>query len=387
MARLLSHTTSLSHSTFWIDTICVPPEGSDLKATAIAQLREVYTHASIVLILDGRLAQLPVSSLLEAKMHFLCCEWFSRLWTLQEGWLASDLRVQFANTAVSVDALLRTFGLASIYPGRMGLDDELHKQLRPYFDRSAGAVNLMSLQRAMHGRRVTVPADEPICIATLLGLDLASFERPGAPTMEEILAQVKLPEGLLWGEGPRLGTPGFRWAPASLLSTYGNLRLLDYQEDPRVVHNCVRTVGGLRTEQAGFKLGEPLDLGVGDDEIMPVGSETGGQSIRLSIWDERGDMIAVFRASRSVFGPVGRSDRYIERPFVVVGSLRKVDGSEVMLAQGILVDVKQVVDRVHCARYVLGLRQMNAELVESYVHDRVVRVAGRFMGRTEWCID
>lgn len=385
MKRLLEYTTNLSHTDFWIDTICVPPHGSLFKPVAIGKLREVYTGASIVLIVDGRLSQMTIHGLLEAKLQFLCCEWFSRLWTLQEGWLASDLRVQFHNTTVSVDQLLHTFGIASIYPGRMGLDDELYKQVRPYFDETAGAVNLMSLQRAMHGRRVTVPADEPLCIATLLDLDFATFES-GMPTMEEIFELAKLPDGLLWAEGPRLKTPGFRWAPSTLLGQYGNPRLLEFQEDPEILHTCVLTPNGLRTRQAYFELGQHLNLGLVDDDITPAGSAT-EQAIRLTIRDERDNEVVVFRASSAAVKQAGTATRHLERPCIIVGSLRKADGTSVMLGQAILVEGKEIVAGVRHGSYVMSLREMKKELVERYVQDSVFRVRGEFVERAEWCID
>ena len=384
MNRLLEYATDLEHGALWIDTICVPTKGP-YKLKGITKLREVYEKASIVLVVDGRLAQITVTSMIEAKMQFLCCEWFSRLWTLQEGWMASNLHVQFYNTALSVDQLLRTFGIASIYPGRMGLAEELYKQLRPYFDKTSNAVNLMSLQRAMHGRRVTEKTDEPICIATLLNLDFAMFE-PGQPTMEKILKQVKLPEGLLWSEGPRLTTHGFRWAPASLLNQLGNYRLLDYQEDPAVLHTCELTPDGLRTTQAYFELYQGLNLVSNDDDITPAGSST-DQALRVSICNVQDNEIMVLRITRKIYEQHGRPARSFKRPCILIGSLRKADGGDVMLGQAILVENVQDVAGVLYGNYVMSLREVKAELVKRYVDDRIVRVRGMFMDRAEWCVD
>ena len=384
MNRLLEYAMDLEHGALWIDTICVPTKGP-YKLKGITKLREVYEKASIVLVVDGRLTQITVTSMIEAKMQFLCCEWFSRLWTLQEGWMASDLYVQFYNAALSVDQLLRTFGIASIYPGRMGLDEELYKQLRPYFDKTSNAVNLMSLQRAMHGRRVTEKTDEPICIATLLNLDFAMFE-PGQPTMEKILKQVKLPEGLLWSEGPRLTTHGFRWAPASLLNQLGNSRLLDYQEDPAVTHTCELTPDGLRTTQAYFELYQGLDLGSYDDDLTLAASST-DQALRISIRNAEDNEIMVLRTTRKVYEQYGRPARKFERPCILIGSLRKTDGGDVMLGQSILVENVKDVAGVLYGNYVMSLREVKAELVKRYVDDRIVRVRGMFMDRAEWCVD
>lgn len=205
--------------------LCTPEESG--KQQGIKKLKEIYTEATIVLVIDERLSQIKVKSMLKAKMQVLCCEWFSRLWTLQEGWLASDLRMQFSNVALSVDDILKTCGTAIIYPGWLGLDDELYKQLRPYFDKTAGAMSLMSLQRAMHGRRVKMETDEPICVATLLNLDLENFV-DDTPSMDQIFGQVKLPEGLMWAESPHLTMKGIWWAPSTLLNQFGDSRLLDY---------------------------------------------------------------------------------------------------------------------------------------------------------------
>jgi hypothetical protein len=384
MNRLLEYTMDLEHRAFWIDTICVPTTGP-YKLKGITKLREVYQKASIVLVVDGRLTQITVTSMIEAKMQFLCCEWFSRLWTLQEGWMASDLHVQFYNTALSVDQLLRTFGIASIYPGGMGLDDELYKQLRPYFDKTSNAVNLMSLQRAMHGRHVTEEADEAICIATLLGLDFIVFE-PGPPTMEKIFGQVKLPDGLLWTEGRRLETRGFRWAPASLLNQYGNLRLLNNQEDPAVLHSCELIPDGVRTTQEYFELYQGLDLVSHDDDTTPAGAST-DQALLLSIYDATNDQTVVLRTTRKIYEQHGRPARKFERPCILVGSLRKVDGGHVMLGQAILVENVQDVAGVLHGNYVMSLREVKTELVKRYADDWTVRFRGEFMGRAEWCVD
>ena len=384
MTRLLEYTHNLKLKSFWIDTICVPTD-EQLKTLGIAKLREVYTKASVVLIVDGRLTQTTVNSMLEAKMQFLCCEWFSRLWTLQEGWLASDLRVQFFNTALSVDQLLMTFGIGSIYPGRMGLDDELYKRLRPYFDKSVGAVTLMSLQRAMHGRRVTKPTDEGICIATLLNLDFTLF-RTESPTMSEILGRVKIPEGLLWSEAPRLREKGFRWAPSTLLSQTPNSRVLDYQEDVKVLHRCELTRDGLRTWQACWEIDGDLDLSNFDEDIIPI-DPTEQRALRISIFNADEKEMMVLRSARGVLSGNTSLAKVFRDVRIIIGSFEKTNGEDVMLAQSILVENVNVVEGIHYGHYVMSLREIKSDLVERYVDDRRIRVEGRFLHRVEWCID
>ncbi len=57
-------------------------------------------------------------------------------------------------------------------------------------------------------REVTVPTDEPICIATLLGLDLDKFgSSPYIADINRLLQE--LPKALLVVPSPRLRTPYF----------------------------------------------------------------------------------------------------------------------------------------------------------------------------------
>jgi hypothetical protein len=60
------------------------------------------------------------------------------------------------------------------------------------------------------------PSDEPVCIATLLGLKLENFHP--YPTMIDIYRSVvSIPQNILFVETPRLKIDGFRWAPATFL--------------------------------------------------------------------------------------------------------------------------------------------------------------------------
>ena len=72
-------------------------------------------------------------------------------------------------------------------------------------------------------RKVTVPADEPHCLATLLGLSLEDlFEQPkGAITMSDVYRALpdQIPQDLIFIPSLRIQEPGFGWAPASLLSS------------------------------------------------------------------------------------------------------------------------------------------------------------------------
>ncbi len=85
-----------------------------------------------------------------------------------------------------------------------------------YNDSKDNSVNLI---QDLAFRRVTVPTDEPICIATLLGVDLDSFK--GNPSMIDIYRSLhELLQHLLFVPSPRLDVSGFRWATSTFMTGY-----------------------------------------------------------------------------------------------------------------------------------------------------------------------
>jgi hypothetical protein len=84
---------------FWLDTLCVPLSREDLRLQAINHMDAVYAAAHQVFILDSILASTRFTDCHyeEALAKVVCSAWMSRSWTLQEGVLASDRRVVFAD--------------------------------------------------------------------------------------------------------------------------------------------------------------------------------------------------------------------------------------------------------------------------------------------------
>jgi hypothetical protein len=91
-------------SALWIDTISVPVS-EEWKRLAVSKLREVYSTAAKVLIVDRDLLNVG-DHWLERRLQVLASEWMRRLWTLQEGRLARQLYFQLKDEAVSVDNLM-----------------------------------------------------------------------------------------------------------------------------------------------------------------------------------------------------------------------------------------------------------------------------------------
>jgi hypothetical protein len=203
----------------WVDTLVVPIEPK-YKLMAIMRLRAVYKNAFRVLVIDKHLSEVG-NHWLEQRMQLLASEWMKRLWTLQEGLLAAGrLWIQYKYQPVSIHDLTDTeiknaprFDPFIFHDMWMSTGKDVSLLFGERGDASQRFVDLMP---NISNRSVTVPTDEPICLATLLGLSLEQIQ--GTPTMIDIYRLLpNLPENLPFYPSPRIQQKGFRWAPASFL--------------------------------------------------------------------------------------------------------------------------------------------------------------------------
>jgi hypothetical protein len=202
----------------WIDTLVVPIEPG-AKRAAISQLRRVYSQATTVLVIDKHLLQVGPDPI-EQLMQLLASEWMRRLWTLQEGRLAKCLLVQFKHGPVPVSKLMRHGRPSDVRV--CDLFRRFSMELENRFNSLEAlppAKRFALLIEDLGPRRVTYPSDEPICLATLLGLSLEHFDP--YPTMADIYRTLRdLPADLLFLQTPLLlEEPGLTWAPASFLES------------------------------------------------------------------------------------------------------------------------------------------------------------------------
>ena len=162
-----------------------------------------------------------------------------------------------------------------------------------------------SIQDALDFRAVSYPSDEPICIATLLGLDLSqilsSSPTPSNPqnsepptdaqitesrmcTLWTLLAAADngIPSRLIFIVDTPLSTPGFGWAPRTLLGAGENrgrqgqlLEFTEWNDSARGVAKKARTPSGVITKYG---------LGV-DFPGWVLRVETLGQGLPLHAWE------------------------------------------------------------------------------------------------------
>jgi len=74
----------------WIDTLCMP-RNKDLRSKVVKQLRHIYMEASATLVVDAGLISSKALTVLDLSLAISLSDWSSRVWTLQEGLLASRL--------------------------------------------------------------------------------------------------------------------------------------------------------------------------------------------------------------------------------------------------------------------------------------------------------
>jgi hypothetical protein len=228
---------------FWIDTLCCPAIDGPGKRLAISKLVNVYRGAKHVLVLDVSLTSYSSApmSLSEKLLRIFTSPWMRRLWTLQEGALASSLYFQFADQAISLIALEKEINSGILFTDmrtRAVCEDMQNELCRlitfinPKRTPLSGGESLVlaHLDQALQNRGVSDPSDEPLCIATLLDLDLKAVLHVEPKTQEQRMRKiwelidekyVGIPPGVTFFLGERLESKGWRWAPKSLLDPGG----------------------------------------------------------------------------------------------------------------------------------------------------------------------
>ncbi|KAL1894027.1 hypothetical protein Sste5346_006169 [Sporothrix stenoceras] len=205
-----------------------------------------------------------------------------------QGALAQSLYFQFADHAVApTDEMTKLYmkGLADARYMRIWQDiaiEQIH--LRGWFksiedETKPSTLSLVSLQRALHFRTVSDPADEPLCIATLLSLDQKYVV--GASTLQDRMVRVweliakklggTVPARILFSSDETLDVPGWRWAPRSLLGAsdatkdsvmdvhHRIMRFRAWRSDEFEAEDTMRASGvptpwGLRVQMGGYIL-------------------------------------------------------------------------------------------------------------------------------------
>ncbi|RDW77860.1 hypothetical protein BP5796_05712 [Coleophoma crateriformis] len=257
----------------WLDTLCCPIGPPWAKAISLQKIQNVYRGAAGVLVLDSSLRPYPVGTMsaLEVMARIFNSSWMRRLWTLQEAALAKALVFQF-DKVVALNHIyaevLKLWTSDVWYRGPVSAIMDEISFLRSFFyheDYRRPQVNLSILDSALKHRSVTVPSDEPLCIGTLMSLDMSAItsvaEQSRMCQVWDLLIKSPcgVPSGIIFLPEARLDTPGLRWAPKSMLGFAARDggqggRSQDWKT-PRAE---AKTPFGLRVRFPGFRLHPPV---------------------------------------------------------------------------------------------------------------------------------
>lgn len=257
----------------WCDTLCCPVQDKSAKNMALLQMYCTYERASVVLVLDQGLISHHQgrASVIQACIRVATSRWMTRLWTLQEGALPAKknrLWFQFTKTALPLWSLYQhLFELSANDIQWRGIISSIIRRLNTFTHlfniastKSQGA-SFKDVSRGLLYRSVTVPSDEPLIIATLMGLDLSRIlackPRKRILVLWRMITTSPLgvDKGILFHTAPTLKRRGLRWAPRSLLFTHMSFaRPAPCEPDNRASLAKVGNTKGLVAELAGIRI-------------------------------------------------------------------------------------------------------------------------------------
>lgn len=212
---------------FWMDTLCVPTFDKALRVIAIQGMRAVYNRANRVLVLDSDLlgAQGTATTLSseEVLARISASTWVRRYWTLQEGLLAKNLYFQFAEDAFQISSpsnmneniLLHHFDNEVAYYA-----NSTDFRMRSRSSITTTSQRVRDIWSSLENRVASHSNDEPLCIATLLDMDVGQLldpELPGGRRAERLWGMYKaIPLGVLCTPAEKLLPPAPPWALAHM---------------------------------------------------------------------------------------------------------------------------------------------------------------------------
>jgi len=350
----------------WIDTLSVPIEKS-AKRIAISQLRTVYTDATKVLVLDRHLMRVGPDSM-EQILQLLACEWQRRLWTLQEGRLARDLCIQFRDGAVPVSELARIAPLAEFRKSNADIFDFFFlakSDVEGRFSKEQDAkTQFLNLVEDLSSRSATVKSDEPICLATMLGLDLEDFNP--YPTMPDIYRSFReVPQDLIFLNQPRLRLPGLLWAPSTFLEIeYVSFAWGEASPSGRLSSD------GLHVVKDCLLLDEALDFYRDPNSASEIYIIRASDDMTFAVASDN----VVSADGSSVYVEPSRS---IERPAVIWEKSGDRFGTT---SKGVLVSRLHDEDGVTYCRFEMGLSGWRIGEQHQDFHQRMLRDLGKIIG-------
>lgn len=275
---LISVSEAVEPMLIWLDTLCCPVKPPEAQELAILRMRETYTNAAHVLVLDSGIRHVVVGDtpMVESLMRIFTSGWMQRLWTLQEGALARKLWFEFADGIVEFLEFFNRFRRLCYSDVRyfsfvydMFNQSQWLGPMAPYLGQRRTVMQTTEVGHKLHvldtglqRRSTSVASDEALCIATLMDLsmdELLKVEGTVEARMMKIWHLVAekyngIPASILFLDYPKLRRQGYHWAPSTLLhedgDPKGSNRLLRWTD----ANLGIPTDTGLLVKYSGFML-------------------------------------------------------------------------------------------------------------------------------------
>lgn len=233
----------------WIDALCIP-EDSHVRKQAIVKMKQVYSEASLTIVLDeGMYNSQDYRTGYTIMFRFLTCAWSRRLWTLQEAILSKRLYVLFSDglaelssiftdvlqgtdTPLTDEALKSLAELTKLSVEEVRDANEICRKIpsntiHSLFLRELRGIPYLTGMKLQISQTAQMLAlrdsskreDELLAISPLLGGDVSKLVHlSGEDRVKEFWLQVgAVPKDIAVLEYPKLSTPGFRCLPRTML--------------------------------------------------------------------------------------------------------------------------------------------------------------------------
>lgn len=247
----------------WVDALCVPQERK-WRNQALKLMGRAYKEAQMVVVLDSTIQACDASSSKEDLLFTIAMSpWMRRLWTLQEAMLSRWLVFEFSKgDLVDFDQLKYEDYQNS--PVFFDLYADLYQLIEHRTD--GEVVTIEALGHLLSWRTTSKPADEVPAIVSLLNISddsvLQIISSPPDTRMQKLLLALgSIAKWIVFQSGNKLTEPGFRWAPATLMSVAFGGDASGTAPTAYVGPSGTITPNGLETEFLVFDLGREIELG------------------------------------------------------------------------------------------------------------------------------
>ena len=208
-------------------------------------------------------------------------------------------------------------GIAPIYQQLRGRRFEDNSGL-PLATKRPAFVNIKQLAEGLERRAVSVMTDEPLCLSAHLDLPRGTLtDCPPQDRMREFRKVVpQIPVNVLFSKGATLNEPGFRWAPAFLLSTHEGLPIPTYTGHQDAI--CLDTRGLVVRLKGAFVNRTRIEVPV--SKFFIPSSTVDGQWTHIADYDEK--------EYDSPFSPVHLDEaKWLRKPLAMLLLKRRTEGT------------------------------------------------------------